>query len=319
MTSTKKRGRKTVPKASLASAPAPVIQPAEVPAQTVVETVPEKPQKPFALPVNLEFLKKALRFMANLPELLLPDGPASHSSHRADASHAMTDAGINAALAGIGILLGVSRAYLMLDEADGRHLRNTHEWVADAIGPAMHSWPLYDYEKDLPSMKPLMAGKAFFAGHTRDMPPDLFKVLSMQAVDSVLFVPLLQDGAWIGHMGFDSCGREREWREEEIVMLRHLARLAAVALERRGHLEAQARLARIRAVLEQGEETPRRKAAPPAPEKPESLQAVEYRLITETLNLHHGNRLRTAKHLGLTWAQLDRRCKKLGIAVKKGK
>ena len=279
-----------------------------------VEQAPaRKEEAPFILPLNAEFLKKALRFMADLPELLLPGVPAAGDPHSA------TDDAMNAALAGLGSLLGVSRAYVMLDEAGGRYLRNTHEWVDGAIGPAMYSWPLYDYEKDLPSMKPLMAGKDFFAGHTRDMPPDLFKVLSMQAVDSVLFVPLLRDGAWIGHVGFDSCGKERNWREEEIAMLRQLARLVAVALERRGHLAAQGQIARIRAVLEQGEAAPRRKAAPPVPENTQSLQSAEYNLITETLDLYHGNRLRTAKHLGLTWAQLDRRCKKLGIEVKKEK
>lgn len=312
MADTKKRGRKPSSKTPPAPAPSPLpVQSAQV-AQAPRE-------KPFALPVNAAFLKNALRFMAELPEILLPGGSSSRSPHHADTPQAMTDAGVNAALAGIGNLLGVSRAYLMLDEAEGRYLRNTHEWVDGTIGPAMHSWPLHDYEKDLPSLKGLMAGTDFYAAHTRDTPPDLHRVLTMQAVDSVLLVPLTQNGAWIGLMGFDVCGKEREWREEEIALLRHLARLAAVALERRGYLEARARLARVRAALEMDDEAPRRKAAPPLPENPQSLRAAERAMIEETLNLYHGNRLRTAKHLGLTWAQLDRRCKKLGIAVKKEK
>ncbi len=271
--------------------------------------------KPFALPVNAVFLKKALRFLADLPKLLLPDGPAPRSG--AD-PNAVTDEAVNAALAGTGELLGVSRVYVMLDEEDGRFLRNTHEWVDGKIGPAMYSWPLHEYEKDLPSLKPLMAGREFFHVHTRDSPPDFKRVLSMQAVDSVLLVPLMREGEWIGLVGFDECGQERDWREEETAILRALARLVAVALERRGYHAAQGRLERIRNVLDESEAGARKKAVPQVPENPESLQAAERRLILETLNLYQGNRLRAAKHLGLAWAALDRRCKKLGIEVKKG-
>jgi len=96
----------------------------------------------------------------------------------------------------------------------------------------MYSWPLHEYEKDLPSLKPLMAGQDFLVAHTRELPLDLQRVLSMQAVDSVLLVPFLREGSWIGLVGFDSCGRERDWREEEIIILRHLARLLVLFLER---------------------------------------------------------------------------------------
>ena len=323
----KKRSRKAPQKASPSpesnpareqTAGAAAQSPAEAAAQPSVfnpaASAPEARKKPFVLPVNAAFLKDALRFMAGLPEILLPDGLAANTPQTAP--KVATDQAITVALAGIGKLLGVSRAYLMLDEEDGRYLRNSHEWVDGKIGPAMYSWPLHDYEKDLPSLKGLMAGKDFYAAHTRDTPPDLHRVLAMQAVDSVLLVPLTQNGVWIGLMGFDVCEQERDWREEEIALLRHLARLAAVALERRGHLAAQVRLARARAVLCE-EEASERGLVPPVPENAQSLQTAERSIIVETLNIYQGNRLRAAKHLGLTWAQLDRRCKKLGITMKR--
>lgn len=301
----------------------------KAPRKAAPEAAPEIPQaaappvaKPFALAVNAVFLKKSLRFLADLPALLLPDGPAPRSG--ADPHTAPTtltdeaDRAINAALAATGELLGVSRVYVMQDEEEGRYLRNTHEWADGKIGPAMYSWPLHNYERDLPSLKPLMAGKDFFHIHTKDSPPDLKRVLTMQAVHSVLLVPLLQGGEWIGLAGFDNCGQERDWREEEIAILRGLARLVAVALERSGYHAAQKRLDRIRKVLDESEAGARKKAVPQVPENPESLQAAERRLILETLALYQGNRLRAAKHLGLKWAALDRRCKKLGIEVKKG-
>jgi transcriptional regulator with GAF, ATPase, and Fis domain len=48
-----------------------------------------------------------------------------------------------------------------------------------------------------------------------------------------------------------------------------------------------------------------------------TLLDTERSLIIETLALYNGNKLKAAKHLGLTWPSLDRRCKKLGIEVRK--
>ena len=53
------------------------------------------------------------------------------------------------------------------------------------------------------------------------------------------------------------------------------------------------------------------------PGSDQSLLDVERRTILDALELHQGNRMQTARHLGLKWAALNRRCKKLGIDVKK--
>lgn len=111
----------------------------------------------------------------------------------------------------------------MLDEEDGRHLRNTHEWVNRDSGPAMSSWPLHDYERDPPSLTPLLQARDCVAAHAKDLPPDLERTLRKQGVDSVLLVPLLRDGRRIGLTGCDSCGKKRLWSEEEVLLLRHLA------------------------------------------------------------------------------------------------
>ena len=284
--------------------------------------------EPFTLAVTTDFCKKALRLMARMPEMLaaehpLPEHSAQHLPQlEAEGPRARMDTGINAALAEIGALLKVSRAYVMLDEEDGRYLRNTHEWVDGTSGPAMFSWPLHEYEKDLPSLKLLMADKDFFMAHTRDVPPDLHRVLSMQAVSSVLLVPLLREGSWIGLTGFDSCGRERIWQEEETAVLRHFARLLVLYFERREYADARYALEAIRGTLREHfpERTTGRgisaRNAEPLPEVPAgtlSLQDSERRLIVDALELHGGNKSRAAKHLGLTWASLDRRCRKLGI------
>ena len=168
-----------------------------------------------------------------------------------------------------------------------------------------------------------MAERDFFAGHTRDMPPDMQRVLGMQRVDSVLLAPLWRDGARIGLLGFDSCGAERAWQEEEITILRHLAGLTSLFLERREYAGARRVLAGIRNLLDR--ESGGSAAAtehgqggsPEAFDRSLSLQEAERRLIVETLDRCRGNKSQAARQLGLKWAALDRRCKKLGIEPRK--
>lgn len=144
----------------------------------------------------------------------------------------------------------------MQDDKEGRHLRNTHEWVNRDTGPAMHSWPLHDYEYDLPSLKPLMKARDFLAAHTGDLPPDMEEILRRQAVDSVLLVPLLRGGQWIGLTGFASCGKKRQWNGEEILLLRHLAHAAVFALDRGECRALRDRLDRVRVALAENEHEP---------------------------------------------------------------
>ena len=289
------------------------------------------PTKAFAQDLNADFCKKVMRLMGLMPELLSGEYGSLRepSAHHLSDPAAILDAGINAALAEIGALLGVSRAYVMLDEHDGRYLRNTHEWVDGKIGPAMFSWPLHSYERDLPSLKPLMAGKDFFAAHTVELPSDLKRVMSMQSVDSLLLIPLLRGGIWIGLVGFDSCGVQRIWREEEIIILKHLAQWVGFFLERLKYAEAFHTVNAMRELLGEGISSVSsdpsnspvlivRDVAKKTEVQDDaiSLLEAERRLIVETLTRYNGNKTHAAQHLGIKWAALDRRCKKLGIEVK---
>lgn len=265
-----------------------------------------KQSRTAALPDGPDFFKKALALMTDSLRL------AADSDMTADAA-------VNNMLEDVGDLLGVSRAYVMLDEKDGRYLRNTHEWVNHGTGPAMHSWPLHDYERDLPSLKPLLQEKEFLAAHARDLPPDLEQTLRKQGVDSVLLVPLLREGRRIGLTGCDSCGKKRRWSGEEILLLRHLAHAAVFALDRGECRALRDRLNRVQEALaedQSGQSGASRHALCEA--EPMTLREAERRLISQCLRRCRGNKQRAAAQLGLTWAALDRRCKKLNIEIFKG-
>lgn len=260
------------------------------------------------LPADPEMLRNAIQLMSDISPLVAASGGNS-------------DFAIDEALAMVGRIFSASRVYVMLDEKDGRYLRNTHEWVDERIGPSMFSWPLYDYEYDLPSLKALLDDRDSLFAHTRDLPLDLQTVLSRQKVASVLLVPLLRDGFRIGLVGIDYCQGECEFGEAHLIVLRFLAAQVSLALERKQFQSMRSKLASIRALIVDvdpllvGHKVEEPQEARPS--KPVTLLDAERRIIIETLEQYNGNKLKTAKHLGLTWPSLDRRCKKLGIEVKR--
>ncbi len=258
---------------------------------------------------DANFSRQALQAIYSLPRLILTSG-------------VNPDYAIDEALSRVGQLFNASRAYVMLDEKGGKYLRNTHEWVNESIGHSMFSWPLYDYEYDIPSLKTMLADKEVFFGHTKDLPQDLLHVLGKQGVASFLISPILLDGKKTGLVGLDFCGKECADPGEHAQIVTNLAGMVALALERKQYQTLRKKVHSICGVLsdvdlggieEPGEEA----AAGPRQGKPSTLIDVERRYIIETLELYNGNKLKAAKHLGLTWPSLDRRCKKLGIVARR--
>jgi len=255
-----------------------------------------------------EFVESALAVIGEIPALIITSG-------------SNMDYAIDESLARIGSLFSASRVYVMLDEKDGKYLRNTHEWVSSKIGPTMFSWPLYDYEYDLPSLKKIISENEVFFGHSRDMPQDLNHVLSKQGVLTFIVAPLHRDNKRTGLVGMDFCENECEYCHEFVEILHYLANLIGIALERKQFQLMRSKLVAIRETISpidqflegHQEEVP----APQKTNKPTTLLDAERRIIIETLELYNGNKLKTAKHLGLTWPSLDRRCKKLGIEVRR--
>lgn len=259
---------------------------------------------------SLGFAEEALDIIGQLPSLITSSGKNP-------------DAVIDEALGRIGVMFSASRVYVMLDEKDGRYLRNTHEWVNQKIGAVMYSWPLYDYEYDVPSLRTILNEQDLCYGNTRDMPDDLGNVLSKQNVKSFALAAIYLDGVRNGLVGMDFCNAEEQRCHEYGAVLRYLAGFVALALERKQYLAMRSKLCLIRgAMLDLGPvldavDIDELAQAASRPSKPTTLLDAERRLIIETLELYNGNKLKTAKHLGLTWPSLDRRCKKLGIEAKR--
>lgn len=257
---------------------------------------------------KVEFIETVLATMGEIPALVLASGND-------------VDFAIDESLAKIGTLFSASRVYVMLDEKDGRYLRNTHEWVSEKIGPSMFSWPLYDFEHDVPSLKAIITENKLFFAHSRELPNDLNNVMTKQGVLTLVVAPIIRDQKRVGLIGVDFCEEECEYCAEFAHVLPYFAGIVGLALERKQFQLLRSKLANIRETIvpiEQyltGHQTD--EPAPARPNKPTTLLDAERRIIIETLELYNGNKLKTAKHLGLTWPSLDRRCKKLGIEARR--
>jgi Transcriptional regulator containing GAF, AAA-type ATPase, and DNA binding domains len=257
---------------------------------------------------NSERLKETIAFFAETSDIAIKSG-------------INTESAINATLEKLGKLTNASRCCVFLDEKDGAYFRNSYGWVNPNTGAPMFTWGLFDYEYDLPSLKAILESNAPFFGHTDDLPNDMQALFSKYRVRTILLTPLFRDGNRIGFMGIDFCDAICPHIAEYIPVIHHAGSLVSIVLERKQHQIVLAKLNQIRHVVIDAETTINEHgpddAGQPATQRAVTLQDAERRIIIETLEMYNGNKLKAAKHLGLTWPSLDRRCKKMGIDVRK--
>lgn len=228
------------------------------------------------------------------------------------------DAAVSSSLAMVGGLLSASRVYVMMNEVGGKRYRSTHEWMDGVTAPVLDMRAVYEYEADTPSLPAMLSDRQVVTKRTREAPADLQDFLAGRGAKSVAWTPLRRDGVRIGFVGAECCADERDWGDEERSVLRLFADLLVLAMDRLEMLSLRSNIRDALTALGEGEALAARpEGGLPAIDGPMTLREAERRLIVQTLESHNGNKLRAAKQLGLTWPALDRRCKKLGIDVKR--
>ncbi|MBN2760097.1 MAG: response regulator [Rhodobacteraceae bacterium] len=156
-------------------------------------------------------------------------------------------------LAQLGTFTGRDRVYVFTIEGDTGS--NTHEWCSDATEP------MIEHLQDLPveafdwMLAPIRAGIAFHLPNIEDMPVESaeYEFLSQQGIRSLLVVPMIDEDALVGFVGFDSVTNTGQFLPGEIYLLRSFADVVrSVVMRRRTMIEmrrAQDELARERAFL----------------------------------------------------------------------
>ena len=156
------------------------------------------------------------------------------------ASEQELEATVNNMMQKIGETTGVSRVFLF---KNGQHpvsgeptVTQILEWT-DAVTPPQQGDPVLDdlnvsllgFER---WAEMLNAGVPV-VGNVADFPGAEQAYLTDNGIKSVLVVPISLNGEWWGSLGFDECRHEREWTDDEVMLLTAVANLIGTVIERR--------------------------------------------------------------------------------------
>lgn len=137
--------------------------------------------------------------------------------------------------------LDVSRIYVFEHRDATDTMDNTVEWVAPGVTPQR------DVLQGVPSssvpwwMERMRADEVIPCADIEEIPGEAEReILRAQGIFSVLVVPLFVGQRYFGFLGFDECRERRRWLPEDVEVLRTVARILSVTLERR-HAEAALR------------------------------------------------------------------------------
>jgi diguanylate cyclase (GGDEF)-like protein/PAS domain S-box-containing protein len=146
------------------------------------------------------------------------------------------DAEIDEALAGMGRLTGVDRAYVFQFSPDGEIMTNTHEWCAEGIEPQIGNLQQVQVSQFPWWMERLRRFESIHLPKLSDLLPEAsaeWTILQAQDIRSIVVVPLGSRQEVIGFLGFDAVRAEKTWSEEDIALLRITGEILVGALERR--------------------------------------------------------------------------------------
>lgn len=139
----------------------------------------------------------------------------------------------------LGKGLGISRVFLFqVHEIVGGGLGQSclFDWAAPGLGD-LSSDPRNVNER-LSQSDPLLNEWAekrrrgeTISGHTRDLKGYLRADFEYQKIKSFISTPIMVNGHWWGHIGFDDCAQERTWTDSERAVLETIAYLLGDAIE----------------------------------------------------------------------------------------
>jgi PAS domain S-box-containing protein len=135
------------------------------------------------------------------------------------------DGAIEKALGDVGSFFGIDRVYLFDYDFHNQTTSNTHEWCAEGIESFKDQLQKQPIVGDSEWYSKHKEGEEIYIADVASMPECSVKsILSMQAIRSILAVPLMHQKKPIGFVGFDAVRDNREFSNEEILLLRVFAR-----------------------------------------------------------------------------------------------
>jgi len=126
------------------------------------------------------------------------------------------------------------------DPIDGLCIRQTHEACAIGIIPQIDNPELQHtpYSAGYSRWQDELSRGESILGLVELFPPEERDVLKEQGIISLLVLPIYVYGNWYGFIGFDCTTEQREWKMEDVLLLRTASELIGNYLERKQSEEA---------------------------------------------------------------------------------
>lgn len=136
----------------------------------------------------------------------------------------------------IGELTGADRAYIFMFGEDRGLVDNTHEWCATGVEPQIENLRGVNVEADLPWFAEQLArSETISISDVASMPAEAATerhFLQAQDIKSLIIAPIALTDASIGFIGLDAVKFQREWAEDQEVLLRVIGGILATLFER---------------------------------------------------------------------------------------
>lgn len=117
----------------------------------------------------------------------------------------------------IGRSFDVSRAYIFESSPDGTCCSNTFEWCADGVESHLATLQNLSYLEDLGGYLDNFDERGlFYCPEVSDTHPDVRAVLEPQGIHSMLQCAMLDEGEFVGYVGFDECRENRAWSSRQV-------------------------------------------------------------------------------------------------------
>ncbi|WP_103027665.1 PAS domain-containing sensor histidine kinase [Salinibacter altiplanensis] len=147
------------------------------------------------------------------------------------------DREIEAALQAIATFVGADRSYVFLFDDEAATMSNTHEWRTEAAVSVQSRLQNIPYA-ETPWFMDRMRRRAgpLRVPRIADLPPEasgLRRRLEAGDVQSLLVLPMLNDQALVGFVGFDAVQQPQDWDADTVMLLRVLTDAISNALQRK--------------------------------------------------------------------------------------
>ena len=152
------------------------------------------------------------------------------------------EAAMNRLLEIVGRSYGVGRVYIFESSRDGATCSNTFEWCGEGILPQKEKLQNLSYTEELDNYQQNFDSSGiFYCADARDTSPGLRAVLEPQGICSMLQCAMLDEGKFVGYVGFDECEHYRAWTASQVASFKLTADVLStflVKLRQRQRLQA---------------------------------------------------------------------------------